>query len=131
ALEGVMLTDHLLHVLREHRRKGRLAVMETKELTPKVLRPCDEVRADTEDVRQHELLGRRFAQRLMRVPRLRLEQRGQHLTTQLPHHGIAQPREQLSETQGELARLTQVVPRQVGDRSEERRVAKENNQRTP
>lgn len=73
------------------------------------------MRAEPENMRQHEHFARGFAQRLMGVAGLRLEQRFERLAAQLAHHAVAQSGEQLGEAQAQLARSTQIIPGQVTD----------------
>ena len=113
--EGAVLAEDALQVLRERKRQFDIAVVEPQQLAPKILRARHRMRAEPENMRQHERFARRFAQRLMGVAGLRIKQRFERLAAQLPQHAVTQPGEQLGETQAQLARSTQIIPGQVTD----------------
>jgi hypothetical protein len=71
------------------------------------------VRTDLEDVGQDELFGRRLAQGLRRMLRLRSEQRLVVLCADLSNDGIAELGEQVGKAQADPACLPQVVPGQI------------------
>lgn len=52
---------------RQQIRQPCAAVMEPQDLSPEILRPVEQVRADAEDVGQDEVLGRAFPERLSGV----------------------------------------------------------------
>ena len=85
--------------------------MQAQKLAPEVLRPIEQIGADTEDVREDEVLGRAFAQRLSRMPVVRLEQSLVLFRVDVPDHAVAQFRKEVRQAQADLASLTDIVPR--------------------
>ena len=76
-------------------KKPAQKAISTDNTTDLKSQPCyNLVKQTSEDT----LFGSCFAQRLMGVPRLRLEQRFEHLAAQLPHNAVTQLGEQLGET---------------------------------
>ena len=84
--------------------------MQTQKLAPEFLRPVEQVRTDPEDVRENEVLGRAFSQRLRRMPVVRVEESLVLFRVDVPDNTVAQLGEKVRQAQADLAALADIVP---------------------
>src|SRR5690606_8303875 len=94
----------------EQFRQPSAAIMEPQNLSPEVLGPAEQVRADAEDMGQDEVLGRSCSQRLSGVSVVCQKQGFMVLGVHLPDYAIAPPRKQVGQAQADLTSHPDVVP---------------------